>query len=223
MYGVDYQTHDIPTFILAVSENYQACNSFFGSLRLLNYPLQAIVCDENINIYEACQYNYPNAVVQLCQNHYKENIRRSLDLNNNKQYVLFMRQIEELFAIKRSPDDFNRKAKNIFSKYQYDELCSKILVDIYRNQNLLLGWRQGHKIPTTTNMIESFNSHLQGRLETIKGFESFKHAALWLNGYFIRRRLKKFFGCEGKYRYLNGHNSLEKSKKRGVDIPAFFR
>lgn len=222
MYGVDYQTHDIPHYKLSVSENYQTCLSFFSSLRLLNYPLQAIICDENTNIYEAARYVYPKVVIQLCQNHYKENIRRSLDLTANQQYKIFMKQIEELFLFKRTPDDFNRKAKIIFDSYGKNSLCAAILADIYRNRHLLLGWREGKHIPITTNLIESFNSHLQGRLKTIKGFESFKHADLWLNGYFLRRRTKKFTGCMGKFRILNGWNSLQKSKKPDVDIPPFF-
>lgn len=223
LYGVDYQTHDIPHYLFSETEDYRTCVSFFSSLRLLNYPLQAIVCDENTNIFEAARYVYPNVIIQLCQNHYKENIRRNLDLTINKQYLSFMRQIEELFLFKRSPDDFNRKAKHILGLYKQDPLCSSILVDIYRNQHLLLGWRNGHNIPTTTNLIECFNSHLQGRLKTIKGFESFSHADHWLNGYFIRRREKKFTGCEGKFRGLNGYNSLQKSKKSEVDIPSFFK
>lgn len=222
IYGVDYQTHDIPTYILSETESYQTFRSFFGSLRLLNYPLQAVICDENANIYEACRYVYPQAVIQLCQNHYKENIRRSLNLITNKQYLSFMNQVEELFLFKRSPDDFNRKAKIILNNHKQDNLCCSILVDIARNQHLLLGWRGGHNIPITTNLIECFNSHLQGRLKTIKGFESFKHADLWLNGYFLRRRLKRFTGCEGKFRGLNGYNSLQKSKRSDVDLPTFF-
>ena len=213
IYGVDYQTHDIPTYTFTVSENYQSCLSFFSSLKLLNYPLQALVCDENINIYEAARYVYPNVVIQLCQNHYKENIRRTLDLTLNPQFIPFMRKIEDLFSFKRSSDDFNRSAKNIFNQYKIVPLLAQIMIDIDRNRNLLLGWRGDHNIPTTTNLIECFNSHLQGRLKTVKGFESFKHADYWLNGYFLRRRLKKFTDCEGKFKFLNGKTSLSQTLK----------
>lgn len=224
LYGIDYQTHDIPSYKLTYSENYQSCLSYFSSLRLLNYPLQAVICDENINIFEAARFVYPNIVIQLCQNHYKENVRRSLDLNVNKHYGKFMREIEELFLFKRSPDDFNRKAKNILNQYRTDNLLTSIIIDIARSQNLLNGWREakGLNVPTTTNLIECFNSHLQGRLKTIKGFESFKHADFWFNGYFLRRRLRKFTGCQGKFRSLNGWSALQKSKKPDVDIPPFF-
>lgn len=158
----------------------------------------------------------------MCQNHYKENIRRSLDVAINPQYDGFIHAIEDLFSFKRTQDDFNRKSKNILNHYKDDTLCSSIMVDIYRNDQLLSGWRNGHNIPTTTNLIECFNSHLQGRLKTIKGFESFSHADLWLNGYFLRRRFKRFTSCQGKFKRLNGYNSLQITQKPDVVIPAYF-
>ena len=78
IYGVDYHTHDIPTYKLAPSENYLSLLKFFESLRLLNYPLQALVSDDNLNIHNACKNMFPKHVLQLCINHFKENIRKSL-------------------------------------------------------------------------------------------------------------------------------------------------
>lgn len=196
---------------------------YFSFLKRLNYPLQVLVCDENINIFEAARYVYPNVVIQLCQNHYKENIRRTLDLTINPRYLPFMKKIEELFSFKRSIDDFNRVAKNIFNQYKLDSLCCAIMIDIERNRNLLLGWQNGHKVPVTTNLIESFNSHLQGRLKTIKGFETFAHANFWLNGYFLRRRLKKFTGCSGKFKHLNGKTSLHQTVRDPLKIGELLR
>jgi hypothetical protein len=49
IYGIDYLTHDIPTYIFSVSENYQTLKKFFSSLRLLNYPLYSLVSDDNLN------------------------------------------------------------------------------------------------------------------------------------------------------------------------------
>ncbi len=66
-------------------------------------------------------------------------------------------------------------------------------------------------MPQTTNLIESFNSHIQGRLETIKGFESFEHANAWLNGYFLKRRSTPFTDCTGKFKHLNEKTSIQES------------
>ena len=212
-YGIDYLTHDIPHYVLSVAENYSTCHSFFKSLRLLNYPLQAIVSDDNVNIYQACSTVYPEAVTQLCQNHYKESIRKILSIRTDPTYLPFMREVEELFSKRRSVQEFNRLAGKVYYRFSQDETCRNILLDIQKRLPMLLAYTSLPQIPKTTNLIESYNSHLEGRLKTIKGFESFKHADAWLNAYFIRRRLKPFTDCSAKFHHLNGKCSLQLSLK----------
>lgn len=60
LYGVDYKTHDIPHYRLTKAEDYLNCKRFFESLKLTDYPLQAVVCDDNNNIYNAAKYVFPN-------------------------------------------------------------------------------------------------------------------------------------------------------------------
>jgi transposase-like protein len=222
IYGIDYLTHDIPTYKLCPSEGYLACLDFFTHIRLLKYPLQALVCDDNPNIRDACLKVYPNAVVQICQNHFKENIRKQLFVRTDPTYRPFMHDIEILFYGKRSLDDFNRVGKNLFLKYKNDSNCTKILLDIDFRKDLLLGYLKCPGTPKTTNLIESFNSHMQSRLKSIKGFKSFKTADLWLNAYFIKRRTQKFTDCRGKFKHLNGKTSLQQTAKENVDISMFF-
>lgn len=222
LYGIDYLTHDIPYYLLSRAENYQTCLKFFNRLRLLNYPLQALICDDNINLYQACSYVYPKAVIQLCQNHYKENIRRQLQVGTDPKYQPFMQAIESLFATKRSREDLEKRARGILSTFNQDPICVSILADIYKRQTELFGYHNLKGIPITTNLIECFNSHLQGRLKTIKGFESTYHTNLWLNGYILRRRTKKFTDCSDKFKYLNGKTSLEKSLNPNLELPSFF-
>ncbi|MCX6779279.1 MAG: AAA family ATPase, partial [Candidatus Magasanikbacteria bacterium] len=47
------------------------------------------------------------------------------------------------------------------------------------------------------------------RLKTIKGFKSFKHADLWLNAYFVRRRYKPYTDCGEHFKKLNGKRSID--------------
>lgn len=222
VYGIDYMTHDIPHYILSEAENYPTCKNFFASLNLMGYPLQAVVCDDNRNIYESCQKVYPNAVVQLCQIHYLRNIRFLLDLDHQPQYRSFFTSLCELFVGKRSPEDFDQRARRLLHSCLHQNICVEILLDLERKKSLLLGYLSHRGIPTTTNLIESFNSHLQGRLDTIKGFESFAHADAWLNAYFLRRRTKKFTDCTGKFKRLNGKTSLSQTQQSGIDLPIFF-
>ncbi len=209
LYGIDYLTHDIPTYILSEGESYQTCHSFFTSLRLLQYPLQTVVSDDNANIYDAARSVYPQVNSQICHNHYKETIRRNLSVRTDPTYVPFMRDIEELFVKRRSETEFNTVAGKLFFKYKDESLCLSILLNIQKRLPQLTAYMKEKHIPRTTNLIESYNSHLEGRLKTIKGFESFKHADSWLNGYFLKRRLQPFTDCAKQFKRLNGTCSLE--------------
>lgn len=184
--------------------------------------MNALVCDDNINIYQAFNYYFPQAAVQLCLNHFKESLRQRLQVRTETTHQIFMRDIELLFAEKRSINDFDKRAQKLILRHQNQSTYVSILLDIERRKDLLLGYSKKKKVPMTTNLIESFNSHLQGRLKTIKGFESFAHAKLWLNGYFLRRRTKKFTDCRGKFKKLNGKTSLQITQKPNIDLPSFF-
>jgi hypothetical protein len=219
IYGIDYHTHDIPTFVFSIAENFLSLIRFFRSLRLLNYPLRYLVSDDNLNIPQACKEIYPKSLWQLCTNHFKENIRRTLGVRTDPIHKPFMEGIENLFSFRRSGDDFNRVAKNIFNANKNNDLYVSILLDIEKRKENLLGFKG---VPRTTNLIESFNSQFQAKFRLIKTFESFHHAEIWSNGYILRRRFKVFTDCTGKFKYLNGKSPIEISKKPDVDLPTFF-
>lgn len=73
--------------------------------------------------------------------------------------------------------------------------------------------------PNTTNIIESYNSHLQARLKSVKGFQGFHSAERWLNAWMIRRRTKSFTDCEEPFKHLNGKCPLEVALKKDVEFP----
>lgn len=223
LYGIDYLTHDIPTYIFSQAENYQTCQSFFTSLRLLNYPLKAVVSDDNINIYQAASFIYPKSLSQICHNHYKEAIRATLAVRTDPTYIPFMQRIEELFEKRRSREEFNHVAGKILAHFKNDPQCVSVLADIQRRLPQLTAYMREKHIPRTTNLIESYNSHLEGRLKTIKGFESFTHADQWLNGYFIKRRLQPFTDCTKHFAKLNGTRSLEHSLKNASDLTTLLK
>jgi len=223
LYGIDYQTHDIPHYRLTKAEDYGSCKKFFSSLKLTSYTLQAVVCDDNVNIYTAAQYVYPNAVVQLCHLHFLRNMRALLDQDENVEHRLFFQLLNKLMIVKRSKADFDKKATNLMRLFSHDQACQSIMIELGRKQSLLQGYLNHKGTPTTTNLIESFNSHLEARLAPLKGFESFKHADLWLNGYFLRRRIKPFTDCQRKFKRLNGKTSLSQTQKPGIELPSFFK
>lgn len=209
IYGIDYLTHDIIHFVVSRGENYQTSLSFFQSIRLLGYPLKALVCDDNQNFQLACRRTYPKAVIQICHNHYKENIRRLLFVRSEPTYRSFMFEIENLFSRRMSSIEFFTLARKILLKYGSDPKCQGVILDIEKRKEVLLAYMYEKHIPRTTNLIECFNSHLEGRLKSLKGFESITHARSWFNAYFIRRRLKPFTDCTGQFKKLNGLCSLQ--------------
>jgi hypothetical protein len=120
-----------------------------------------------------------------------------------------MAEIDNLFSRKRSVEEFFFIAQKILVKYGHDPRCQGVLLDVERRKEILLAYTKEKRVPRTNNLIECLNSHLEGRLATIKGFQSMSHARLWLNAYFIYRRFKPFTDCGSHFSHLNGHCSLE--------------
>lgn len=134
-----------------------------------------------------------------------------------------MQEVEELFKKRRSREEFNHVAGKIYTHFKDDPICVSVLVDIQKRLPQLTAYMTEKHIPRTTNLIESYNSHLEGRLKTIKGFESFTHADRWLNGHFIKRRLQPFTSCTKQFRQLNGTCSIEHTMKNTAELPKLLR
>jgi transposase-like protein len=221
LWGVDYFKHDFPVILLSESESYEAWNRYFRFLKEIASP-QLIVCDDNTSLKMAAYYNYPKVKIQACYNHFKEGIRRNLKTRSDPRYKNFMNSIEELFLMKRTDHDFERRLFGIFKDYRDDEIAVSVLLNIEKNLKELRGFKGISNAPTTTNIIESFNSHLESRLRSIHKFESFTHARLWLNAYVLKRRYTKFTHCTGRFIALNGLSPIEISKNKSGSIPVLF-
>jgi transposase-like protein len=202
IWAFDEYSHDPIHHLLAPSENYEACRALFLRLKAINYPLQVLVCDENKSMILAARSVYPKVKIQLCLNHYKEGIRRILNVSTNEKHKQFMEDIVGLFD---SPTlkNFTYRARRMVYRYGNNQIYQRILSDINTKLSILTTHYET-KCPTTTNLVECFNSHLEGRLASIKGFESFLTAEVWLNAYVMNRRLTKFTDCTRRYKYLNG-------------------
>ena len=133
-----------------------------------------------------------------------------------------MRRIEEVLKGKLTDGALNKKLFALYRDYRNNQVCISVLTNIERYKPELLGYRGIADAPLTTNLIESFNSHLESRLFSLKYFNSLYHAQLWLNGYILKRRETKFTSCSGKFRFLNGKTSVEMTKKQGLDVPIYF-
>ena len=221
IYGIDYLTHDIPVGILAPSENEHAYVKFFSLIRTCKYTLQIVICDEAGAIQQALKRVYPTVRVQLCHTHYLENLRQYLKVRTEDKYRSFFFDLREAFKSKHHPAKRNALLRRVNYMYgKKDPIVQAIIGDIMRRYELLFAYTYRlKKCPHTTNIIEAYNSHLEARLKSIKGFESFHSAERWLNAWMLRRRTKPFTDCTKPFKHLNGKSSLEMSIKKEARWP----
>lgn len=221
IYGIDYLTHDIPLGDLFVAEDELSFSVFFGRLKHLGYPLRAVVADDRGGLKKALLKVFPHARLQLCQNHYLENLRTALNVRTKERYQNFFYSLQRhLFLDAKNQQQVVEGLRLVWQNHaRRSHKLQNILMAINNRREDLFSYWEIKDCPNTTNIIESYNSHLQGRLKAIKGFESFDSARRWLNAYLVRRRTKALTDCQGKFKHLNKHASLELTIKKQAQWP----
>ena len=196
----------------------------------MDYPLVSVTCDDNPAIKQAAQYVFPNVIVQICHVHFLENIRKQLCIRTCENYVNFFKDIEtHVFRIPMlGKDRLEARIRWRSPKHQDDSVKIAIMNHIYTHSEELTAYvnaRNWYKVPCpkTTNIIESLNSQLEGRLKTIQGFQSFHTAERWLSAWILRKRFTPFTDCRKPFKKLNGTYSLEHTRRGKITIPNFFR
>lgn len=83
---IDYETHDIPVYTTALSENMFDIEKGFRQLKEIDYPLKAIVCDESMGeIAQVARKVFPDVIIQNCLTHYSKCIEREFKVNGIKK------------------------------------------------------------------------------------------------------------------------------------------
>ena len=221
LYGIDYLTHDIPLGELYVAEDAISFVQFFHRLLALGYNLTIVVADDRLGLKQALNKVFPLARLQLCHNHYLENIRKLLKVRTQPTYQHFFNSLRlHVFLAGINDLTIDQGLWHVMTRYaKQNGLLVNILGDIKHRRIDLFSYLTVKDCPNNTNLIELYNSHLNGRLKTIKGFQSFSSARCWLNAYIIRRRTKTLTDCEAKFKYLNKHASLELTIKKQARWP----
>jgi hypothetical protein len=221
VYGLDFLTHDLPVGLLAPSENNQIFLKLFRLLKAMNYPLKIVVCDDTAAVDLALKRVYPKAKIQLCHNHYFENLRGYLLVRTEEKYQPFFYDLKEAFKIKHHPKKRQALLAHITYKYAMnDDTILGIMADIKKRKEKLFNYKNVKNCPSTNNIIESYNSHLNGRLKTIKGFQSYTSAERWLNAWLIRRRTNILTDCDKPFKHLNGKSGFEMALKKDQKWPS---
>jgi len=85
---MDYWTHDIPVFVVALSENKIDIEEGFRELESIGYDLKVVVCDEAMaNIAKIAKKVFPNVIIQICLKHYSGNIDRAFKVQSAKRRI----------------------------------------------------------------------------------------------------------------------------------------
>jgi transposase-like protein len=194
---------------------------YFQTLKDLGYNLRIVVADERQGIKQALNKVFPYARLQLCQNHYLENIRKLLKVRTVTTYQHFFNSLKlHVFTNAKTDKEISEAIDHVKKHHAGGSwLLNNILADIEIKRNELFAYRYFENCPNNTNLIELYNSHLNGRLKTIKGFQSLVSAKRWLNAWTIRRRTKTLTDCQEKFKHLNKHCSLEFTIKKQAHWP----
>jgi len=221
LYAIDYETHDILFGILVPAEDEQSFLKLFQTLKTLNYPLKIVVADDRSSLPLALKKVYPDIPIQLCQNHYLENIRQVLHTRTDFTHHHFFNSLKKhIFDEYEDDDKLNTALHNVLiERTENIQLRQRIVMDISKRRKELFAYKDIPNCPSNTNLIELFNSHFNARLRSLKGFKTKEHANLILNAMLIRRRTKEFTDCSLKFRYLNGKCSLQMSIKKQASWP----
>jgi hypothetical protein len=222
LWGFDYFRHDIPVILVAPAESYASWAKFFTYFRIINNYPRLVVCDDNVNEKMAARAKLPGVKIQACYNHFKENIRRTLKIRSDETYRTFMHRVEDVFVGKRADEDRNKRLFSLFQEYQSDPACVAVLMNIQKYSPELLAYRGIPAAPTTSNIIEGMNSHIEARLHSLRSFQSPTHAKLWFNGFILKRRFTPFTDCRGKFKHLNGKSGVQMTKKPELVLPTLF-
>lgn len=200
-----------------------AFSQFFQKLYDLGYDLKIVVADDRPGLKQALLKVFPYAKLQLCHNHYLENIRKLLNLRSDKtkRYEHFFNSLRlHVFIEGTSEEKIDEGLEHVLkNRCEGKKFLEDIVWEIKRRRTDLFNYLKVPGCPSTTNIIESYNSHTQGRLETIKGFQHFDSAQRWANAFIIRRRTKKLTDCKKKFKHLNGHATLELTIKKQAQWP----
>lgn len=221
IYGIDYLTHDIPHGDLYPAEDEMSFSRYFSTLKELGYDLRIVVADDRAGLKSALLKVFPYAKLQLCHNHFLENIRSGLKVRTVPTYQHFFNSLRlHVFLEGTDEQKITDGLKHVMDERTGNSsMLKNLLLEINDRRTPLFAYLNVPGCPNNTNLIELYNSHLQSRLKSIKGFQGFQSARAWCNAWMIRRRTKPLTDCDKKFKHLNKHASLEFTIKKTAMWP----
>lgn len=216
--GVDYGTGDLPHYALADSENMIDLVIYFQMLKLMKYPLIALVCDGNPLIPRAAKFVFgKQIIVQRCTRHFLEDLRRLLptdDLQKEERMKLEQLILKIKYVIEADTIEEAGEQLTVLKKYteQYKSPVSRKMIRLFQKTKVELTAHLIHpelKLPHTSNDIENIFKQLMLRLKTVGRFFHQDYAKNYLNAWALLRRFTPFTDCRGNRRHRNKKTPLQ--------------
>ncbi len=216
--GVDYGTGDLPHYELAESESKIDLVMYFQTLKSMNYPLKAVVCDGNKYIIEAARFVFGECIVhQLCTAHFIRGLGKLIPNEEDneperielEELISCIQNIIEADTLEESGEHFMemekcyRECKSIFKQ--------PILMSFKKHQQELTThlFYPVLNLPHTSNDAENLFKQLSMRLKTMGRFYHHRYARDYLNAWALWRRFTPFTDCKKGRRYRNKKAPLE--------------
>lgn len=216
--GIDYGTSDLPHYDLGESENMIDLVLYFKTLKSLNYPLIAVICDGNPLIPRAAKFVFgKQIVVQRCTRHFLEDLRKLLPKEEDQpegrvkleKLILYIKLVIEASSLESAAVQLE-SLKTYLNSFSHP--LKQRMVKMFKKTKIELTAHLFHpelKLPHTSNDIENLFKQLMQRLKTIGRFFNHFYAKNYLNAWALLRRFTPFTDCKGNRKHRNKKAPLE--------------
>lgn len=216
--GIDHGTGDLPHYALADSENKIDLVMYFQTLKSLEYPLKALICDGNPIIPEAAQFVFGSQlIIQRCTRHFIEDLKRLLPTDDEKaDERMALESLIRIIQRTIEADTIEDAARALVELKQAMPSCrspfKRTIISLFKKTKEQLTahllYPELH-LPHTSNDIENLFKQLMLRLKTIGQFHHQTYACDYLNGWALIRRFTPFTDCRGERKHRNKKAPLE--------------
>jgi hypothetical protein len=216
--GIDHGTGDLPHYALAASESRIDLVMYFQTLKQMNYPLKAVVCDGSPEIPHAARFVFgEQVVIQRCTRHFLEDLRKLLpteeeDPRERERLIRLIARIKSIIEARAIEDMMERFDALKRDRSKYRSPIAKQMLKMFLGIKEPLCAHLLHpelNLPHTSNDIENLFRQLNLRLKSLGRFSHRSSAHEYLNAWALLRRFTKFTDCRGGRRHRNGKSPLE--------------
>ena len=99
----------------------------------------------------AARKHFPAVKIQTCYNHFKENIRRELNVRSDPTYRYISVAIDNILSHRQPMWMFNERFQRLYDKYSSNPVAQQVLTNVQKNKTELLAYKWIRKSPYTNN------------------------------------------------------------------------